>query len=345
MLEYRFEERGVVMKKSLGANTYLIPMPTIVVGTYGNQMKPNVMTAAWTGIVNSNPAMISVSLREATYTHDAIIKQKAFTVNIPIQKYLAEIDYIGTVSGRDVDKFAKTRLTAVKSSVVNAPYVDEFPIVLECKLVKYEKLGLHTIFIGEIKDTKVDEECLHKNHMINNEMISPIAYYPHGNREYYGLGEYLGRANSLWRASTFSNKIKTVDEKVIFDSLHEYYNLLDNNAAVSELLQFFDWEKLAITDENGDEINSIEEYSKWYKYIKDNMFNRHHIIEDIVIEKVDRENYNVTAKIHFKAETWQSGRAHSKTIIMKVQIDYTFKKYLINHQVKMKIGRYTVTTL
>ncbi len=345
MLEYRFEERGVVMKKSLGANTYLLPMATVIVGTYANQNKPNMVTVAWTGIVNSNPPMISISLREATYSHDAIIEQQAFTVNIPKQEYLAEVDYIGSVSGRKIDKFAKTGLTAVKSTVVNAPYIDEFPIVLECKLVKYEKLGLHTIFIGEIKDAKVDEECLHKNHMINNDKISPIAYYAHGNREYYGLGEYLGKANSLWRASTFSDKIKTVDEKVIFDSLHEYYNLLDNNTAVSELLQFFDWEKLAITDENGDEINSIEEYSKWYKYVKENMFNRQHIIEDITIEKIDRENYTASARVYFYVETWQDYQAKSEKIIVKAQIDYTLKKYLINQQVKMKIGSYTVTSL
>ena len=333
------------MKKSLGANTYLLPMATVAIGTYANQMKPNIATVAWTGIVNSNPAMISISLREATYTHDAIIKREAFTVNIPSDQYIQEIDYVGSVTGKKVDKFAKTNLTAVKSDIVNAPYINEFPIILECKLHKYEKLGLHTIFIGEIKDVKVSEDILLENNMIDNSKISPIAYYAHGNREYYGIGDYLGRANSLWMASTYSCKIKTVDEKVIYDSLHEYYDLLDQNAAVSELLKFFDWETLSLMDEYTDEIHSVEDYGKWYKYIKDNMFNRKHIIEGIAIEKIDRENYNATAQINFQAETWQTGAAQSEKINKRLSVEYKLKKYLVNHQVKIKISSYMVTKL
>ena len=134
----------------------ILPLPSVVVGTYDNDNNANMMTAAWTGIVNSSPTMISVSLRKATYSYSNIIDKKAFTICIPSKKHVLEMDYVGTVSGRRENKFERTGLTSVKSEVVDAPYVSEFPVVLECKLVKYDDLGLHTMFIGEVIDVKID---------------------------------------------------------------------------------------------------------------------------------------------------------------------------------------------
>lgn len=191
------------MKKSVGSNTYIFPLPSVVVGTYDNDNKPNMMTAAWTGIVNSFPTMISVSLRKATYSYSNIIDKKAFTIGIPSKKHILEMDYVGTVSGKRENKFESTGLTPVKSELVNAPYVSEFPVVLECKLVKYDDLGLHTMFIGEVIDVKIDEAYLKENGMPDILKIDPISYI-HGEREYYGIGEYLGKANRMWK--TFVNK-------------------------------------------------------------------------------------------------------------------------------------------
>jgi flavin reductase (DIM6/NTAB) family NADH-FMN oxidoreductase RutF len=148
------------MKRSLGAATLAIPSPVWVIGTYDSAGLPNLMTAAWAGIVCSKPPAVSVSLREATYTYANIAERKAFTVNVPSATQAEVADFLGIASGRDVDKFAAAGLTAVRSPLVDAPLVAEFALTLECRLLQSIKLGLHTAFIGEILDVKADEEIL-----------------------------------------------------------------------------------------------------------------------------------------------------------------------------------------
>jgi flavin reductase (DIM6/NTAB) family NADH-FMN oxidoreductase RutF len=183
------------MKKSIGARTIVHPTPVFVVGTYDEEGKPNVMTAAWGGICCSDPPCVSVSLREATYTYHNILGRKAFTVSIPSEEYVKEADYFGIESGRNVDKFSTSGLTPVKSEVVNAPYVNEFPFVLECKLLQSVEIGLHTQFIGEIRDIKVESDMI-KDDTSLIEKIKPIIYSP-DSISYYGVGEYLGKAFSI----------------------------------------------------------------------------------------------------------------------------------------------------
>ena len=130
------------MKKSLGAKTLALPAPAWLVGTYDKEGKPNLMTAVWGGICCSQPPCVYVSLRKATYTYGNIMSRKAFTVSVPSQEYVKEVDYIGIVSGRDGDKFTKTGMTPMKSDLVDAPYVKEFPLVLECKVIHTIEIGL-----------------------------------------------------------------------------------------------------------------------------------------------------------------------------------------------------------
>jgi flavin reductase (DIM6/NTAB) family NADH-FMN oxidoreductase RutF len=149
-------ERGDFVKKSLGAKTIACPSPVWCIGSYDNNRRPNIMTASWAGICCSNPPAVSVSLRKATYTYQSIIDSKAFTVNIPSKDNAKEVDYIGIASGKDTDKFNVTGLTPVNSEKVNAPYVNEFPLIIECKLIHHHEIGLHTQFIGEIVDVMAD---------------------------------------------------------------------------------------------------------------------------------------------------------------------------------------------
>ncbi len=183
------------MKKSIGAKSLAYPTPAWVVGSYDMFGNANAMTAAWGGICCSEPPCISVSMRKATYTYANIMEKEAFTINIPSEKYMKETDYFGMASGKDVDKFEKTGLTAVKSDLVYAPYIEEFPIVLECKLVHSFELGLHTQFIGEIIDIKADESVLDEKGNPEIRKIKPIIYSPE--RNYYGVGELLGKAFSI----------------------------------------------------------------------------------------------------------------------------------------------------
>lgn len=142
------------MKKSIGAKTIVYPTPVFIVGTYDESGKPNAMNVAWGGISCSSPPCVSISVREATYTHGNIVNKKAFTVNIPSENYIREADYFGIASGKNGDKFAATGLTPVKSELVDAPYIKEFPLALECKLVNATEIGLCTSFTGEILDAK-----------------------------------------------------------------------------------------------------------------------------------------------------------------------------------------------
>lgn len=184
------------MKKSLGAKTIVYPTPVFIVGTYDKNGKPNAMNVAWGGLCCSNPPSIAISLRKATYTYGNIVGRKAFTINIPSEKHVREADYFGIVSGGKEDKFSATKLTAVKSDIVDAPYIKEFPLVLECKLTHTVEIGLHTQFIGEIVDVKADESALDEKGTVDIEKIHPFLYAPE-TRAYYGIGRCLGKAFSI----------------------------------------------------------------------------------------------------------------------------------------------------
>ncbi len=184
------------MKKSIGAKTLVYPTPIFVVGTYDRAGKPNVMTAAWAGICCSVPPCVAVSLRKATYTYGNIMERKAFTVSIPSEDYVKEADYFGIASGRDEDKFAKSGLTPERSDLVDAPFVKEFPLVLECRLLHHIEIGLHTQFIGEILDVKSD--AIGEGGLPDIEKVRPILFSPE-TRKYHAVGRYLGKAFSTGR--------------------------------------------------------------------------------------------------------------------------------------------------
>jgi len=184
------------MKKSFGAKTLIYPTPAWVVGTYDKAGKPNIMTIAWGGVCSSIPPCVAVSLRKATYTHGNIMERKAFTVNVPSASHVKIVDYVGIASGRKTDKFASTGLTAVKGEKVDAPYIKEFPLILECKLLSTSEVGIHTHFIGEIVDVKADESVIGENGLPDILKVQPVIYAPEMG-SYFGVGEYLGQAHSI----------------------------------------------------------------------------------------------------------------------------------------------------
>ena len=186
------------MKKSLGAKALVFTTPTWIIGTYDKNRKPNACAVAWGGVSCSNPPCVGISLRKATYTYWNIMDKKAFTVNVPSEKYIKEADYFGIVSGKNEDKFVKTKLTPVKSELVDAPYIKEFPMILECRVINTVEIGLHTQFTGEILDVKADESVLGKDGLPEIEKIKPILYDPEL-RTYHGIGKYLGDAFSIGR--------------------------------------------------------------------------------------------------------------------------------------------------
>jgi flavin reductase (DIM6/NTAB) family NADH-FMN oxidoreductase RutF len=136
---------------------------------------------------------VAVSLRKATYSYGNIVARQAFTINVPSEQHVKTADYLGLASGRKVDKFAKVGLTAVASDLVDAPFVKEFPVVLECKLLHTIEIGLHTQFIGEILDVKIDEAVLGPEGSPDVEKLGLFVLLD----GYRGIGKYLGKAFSI----------------------------------------------------------------------------------------------------------------------------------------------------
>ena len=182
------------MKKSIGARTSLYPAPVMIVVTYDPESRPDAMTAAWGGICCSKPPCIAVSLRRATETYHNLMAREAFTINLPSQDYVLEADYFGTVTGKREEKFLPSGLTPVKSEVVDAPYIAEMPLVLECRLLHTFELGLHTQFIGEILDVKADDAILEAGDIPDLEKLRPLIFAPERS-EYYAIGRRLTQSD------------------------------------------------------------------------------------------------------------------------------------------------------
>ncbi len=186
------------MKRSLGARTLLYPTPVLIVGTYDVAGKPNLMAAAWGGICCSQPPCAAVSVRRKRHTYGGLRLHEAFTIGIPSQELAAAADFVGTVSGAEVDKFATAHLTPVRSEFVDAPYAAEFPVVLECALRHTFEIGVHVQFVGEILDIKAEEAVLNEAGVPDLERLKPILYDP-GRGGYWTTGPYLADAYSLGR--------------------------------------------------------------------------------------------------------------------------------------------------
>ena len=184
------------MKKDIGAKTLLFPTPVLVVATYDLNGNSNAMTAAWGGICCSDPPCVTISLLKATYTYGCLIETKAYTINVPGEQFINEADFFGIATGREIDKFAATGLTPIRSDFVNAPYISEFPLNLECKVVHIAELGLHTQFVGEVVNVKVDDSLIGDKLQPMIEQIKPLIFAP-SSRNYYTIGKEAGKAFSI----------------------------------------------------------------------------------------------------------------------------------------------------
>jgi flavin reductase (DIM6/NTAB) family NADH-FMN oxidoreductase RutF len=183
------------MKKNIGAKEMVFPTPVFIVGTYCEDGKPNAMNVAWGGICSSTPPCIAISIRKQRCTYDNILKRKAFTINIPSEKYIKEADYFGLISGKKADKIKDSGLTPVKGEKVDAPYIKEFPINIECKVIDTNQIGEHIQIIGEILDVKVDQDYIKENGIVDMEAIKPLTYDP-ASSSYYSIGNYIDKAFS-----------------------------------------------------------------------------------------------------------------------------------------------------
>lgn len=176
-------------KTTFKPGNMLYPVPAVMVSTRGTDGKPNILTIAWAGTVNSDPPMVSISVRKNRYSFKAIEETGEFVVNLTTKELVRATDFCGVRSGRDVDKFSECKLTELKSAKVSAPGIAEAPVNIECKVVSQTDLGTHTMFVAEVLNVTVDDKYMDENGKFDLAKANPIAY-SHG--EYYSLGEKLG---------------------------------------------------------------------------------------------------------------------------------------------------------
>lgn len=166
----------------------LFPVPPVMV-TCGTMEKPNVLTIAWTGIINSEPPMTYISVRPTRYSHKLISEQKEFVINIANLPLAKACDFCGVRSGKNTDKFKEMALELEPCQKVGVPMIKQAPVSLECKVVEIKKFGTHDMFVAEIVNVNVDDKYIEDDGRLAIEKAGLLAF-AHG--RYYTLGRDLG---------------------------------------------------------------------------------------------------------------------------------------------------------
>lgn len=180
------------MKKDLGVKPYLFPMPVLMIATYGEGDVVDVMNMAWGGICANN--MVALNITETHKTAKNIKERRAFTISIADIEHIKEADFFGIASGNKMaDKFERSGLHAVKSSRVDAPVVEEFPVTLECNVVEIQNDKYGFRVIGEIVNVLADEKVLDEKGNVDPTKLGAFAFdqFQSG---YYAIGEKVGQA-------------------------------------------------------------------------------------------------------------------------------------------------------
>lgn len=168
--------------------TVLYPVPAVMVSC-GTMEEKNIITAAWTGTINSDPAMTYVSIRPGRHSYEMIRQRGEFVINLVTEKLAYACDFCGVKSGRDLDKFKEMHLTALPGQKVSAPIIGESPVNIECKVKEIIPLGTHHMFLAEVVSVSVSKKYLDETGKFHFDAAKPICY-SHG--AYYGLGKKLG---------------------------------------------------------------------------------------------------------------------------------------------------------
>ena len=196
--------------------TFIYPIPAVMVSC-GTMEESNIITVAWTGILNTNPAMCYISVRPERYSHNIIKENGEFAINLTTRQLAYATDWCGVKSGRDVDKFKEMKLTKERANIIKAPLIKECPVSVECKVKEIVPLGSHDMFVAEIVAIDADEKYLDKKGAFDISKCDLIAY---ANGGYYPLESKIGKfgysvqkksktaKNSKINAKRTKNKIK-----------------------------------------------------------------------------------------------------------------------------------------
>ena len=169
--------------------TFIYPIPAVMVSC-GDMEKSNIITVAWTGILNTNPATVYISVRPERYSHDIIKENKEFVINLTTEKLAYSADWCGVRSGSKFDKFKEMKLTKEKANFVKAPMIKESPVSIECKVIDIKTLGSHDMFIAEVLAINSDEKYIDEKGAFDISKCDLIAY---ANGGYYKLDKKIGK--------------------------------------------------------------------------------------------------------------------------------------------------------
>ena len=175
-------------KRVWKSGTFIYPIPAALVSS-GTMKKSNILTVAWTGIINTNPAIVYVSIRPERYSYNLIKENKEFVINLTNEDLVFETDWCGVKSGRDFDKFKEMNLTKQKGKFVKCPLIKEAPVSIECRVIEEKKYGSHVCFIAEVLSIDASNKYCDKNGAFDISKCNLIAY---ANGGYYTLGKKIG---------------------------------------------------------------------------------------------------------------------------------------------------------
>ena len=170
--------------------TFIYPIPAVMVSC-GDMEKSNIITVAWTGILNTNPALEYISVRPERYSYNLIKERGEFVINLTNKELARATDWCGCRTGRKFDKFKEMNLTKEKAKNVKCPIIKESPVAIECRVKEIKKLGSHDMFIADVVNVRADERNLNpETGKLELAEANPLVYV-HGG--YYNLGEKIGK--------------------------------------------------------------------------------------------------------------------------------------------------------
>ena len=204
-------------KRVWKSGTFIYPIPAALVSS-GTMEKSNILTVAWTGIINTNPAIVYVSIRPERYSYNLIKENKEFVINLTNENLVYETDWGGVKSGAEYDKFKELNLSKQKGKFVKCPLIKEAPVSIECKVIEEKKYGSHVCFIAEVLSIDADNKYFDKNGAFDISKCNLIAY---ANGGYYSLGKKLG---------TFGYSVSKKNKKEIENVRKKNKDVVKNNS-------------------------------------------------------------------------------------------------------------------
>ena len=171
------------------SGTFIYPIPAVMVSC-GTMKESNIITVAWTGILNTNPATVYISVRPTRFSYKIIKEKKEFVINLTTKNLARATDFCGVRTGEKVDKFKEMNLHKEKAKFVKCPIIRESPVAVECKVIDIKELGSHHMFIAEVLSIDADKKYINDKGAFDISKCDLIAY---ANGHYYSLGKKVGK--------------------------------------------------------------------------------------------------------------------------------------------------------